>query len=266
MQMALIAPSSMLSLNTRTAISLVLPRLLQTKDQISHFRNTGSYKILDNGAAEGELTDFNKLLQMAIEIAADEVVLPDVLSNCAETMTLAVKTAEACKRHPRFKYMGVIQGYSVTEMMKCLDVFASLEHITAVGIPRITAEALRMTYIRSDMARAITERYPGRFEIHCLGSTRWTHEPEALSLIPEIRSMDTSLPIYLGMQGISIDKCGKETTARPKGFFEYDKPSDQQWELINRNARIYLSWGDPTTSLSDLRELFPVYGGDEVLP
>lgn len=265
MKIALIAPQSMLQLNTRTDVALVLPRMLHDPDTIKYFRDSRVYKILDNGVAEGDQYDFKTILNMAREIRADEVVIPDTLAQANATIRQAVETEALCIEFAEFNYMGVIQGYSIMDMLKCLAVFNDMPHVNVVGIPRITAEALGHRGARSDMVREVLRRYPGRFEIHCLGSTRFTFEPQVLSQYPQIRSMDTSLPIYLGMAGKDLGTIGRTTPARPKEFFDYDKPTTAQWAIIARNCRLYQLWCNPKTPESAMRDMWPEHDRDAVL-
>ena len=98
-----------------------------------------AYKILDNSACElGEGMDFNKVLEAAEIIGADEIVLPDIrqgsysLSKTLEA--LANIDIEAVKAS--YRLAAVVQGTTVEEVLQCAEQILTLKNIDTIMLPK----------------------------------------------------------------------------------------------------------------------------------
>lgn len=198
----------------------------------------GGYKILDNGAAEGYMTDPEELLNCAESIGAQEVVLPDVIGD-------AKATVEAYNALPKYMwdraqgYMAVIQGFTWDDWMYCLDAYENNDDILSIAFPRILnrdnpygrREALNSLYDH-------LKHFP--WEIHCLGASHPADEAKELSAMGFIRGIDTSLPVVYGLEQVSIEQ--GPHIVRKDHFFEVDWIQASQMEVIDDNLRIYNEW------------------------
>jgi hypothetical protein len=256
----LICPTSLLGrYGHLTRYHLLLPHLLEQKKYSEFYlerKRNGSFLTLDNGAAEGLEYGPRHLHTLARAVEADEIVVPDTLGDYLATISKAKALVPFAE--PDFKYMAVVQGSTLDEVIRCLYFFGSapdMMYITCIGIPRhLISINERM---RVNLAEfLIRESYHHRFQIHFLGANRWVREVAALEAVVHdylapnwdsagFRSIDTSTPIYMGLQGKSI-----ETDAwipRPEHFFEtnYDR-----YETVMQNINTYLTWAGDRPILS----------------
>lgn len=207
--------------------------------------------ILDNGAAEGVEFGARRLFSMAESIEANEIVVPDTLEDTVDTISKAKAFVPYAR--PDFKYMAVVQGKNMAEVMRCLFFYSTapdMMYITAIGIPRILCKQNKA--FRTNLAEfIIKEALHTQFQIHFLGQSPWVREVASLAAIVDgheahhwdavgFRGIDTSFPIYMGQQGLHIDD-GGPYKSRPEEYFDWthDRP-----HITMRNVRTYLQWAN----------------------
>lgn len=249
MQVALITPTQMLQTHgNMTLFHMILP------DQLKTFSNNGyytfyrhqaiGYKILDNGAAEGDQVHPVQLIELAQELQVNEVVVPDEMGNTRDTIQKAMEFDHVARRFPtRFKYMGVLQGRTLAQLEMCLEYYIRQPWISTIAFPRILQEywhpLIRLEFIRN-LERIIREAHK---EIHCLGSTRYPQEVRQLAKLGYVRSIDTCVPAELARQGLVLDG-DVQYEGRGQGFFEWTPSNtDLEW-LCNKNYQNYLEWAE----------------------
>jgi hypothetical protein len=216
----------------RTEYQLMLPQLLwderYTAQYAAHCVDPNQYVILDNGAAEGEDWDFDKLLVVADAMRVDELVIPDVLGNAEQTRTLAMECLEYFEHfEPPFKLGVVMQGKSPSEG---LDMIAKLlvdapVRPSVVYIPRlfITEDFLKA---RIYLAEWLHSLHPD-LEIHFLGmSGLFPSEPYAMRQVRFVRGIDTSLPFNYALAGRRV--IGQHNISRPENYFDLQMNWEQQ--------------------------------------
>jgi len=229
---------------------LVLAHLFPQKTYRDFVRGLRGHKILDNGAAE-EQTVFGKdVIEAAWTWEVAEVVVPDVPGNYFETWQAAREFEKFVV--PDFKYMGVAQGNDMSEVMACINGFSFLEYITVLGLPRSLCIEHRMN--RYYLAEIMTERWGSRFNaIHILGSSWWLREVVALTELPLVRGIDTSMPIKMGLHNIDIARTDEHYNTFPtqEDFFNIEAVGSSQEEYIARNVNTFRSWAasSPVSSL-----------------
>ncbi len=172
-----------------------------------------SFKILDNGAYELDSSiSIKDILDIAHNIGADEIILPDHMFDCDKTVEATLNALEeiivAYEKIP-FKLMAVIQGKTPDEYDYCLQVFKKIKEISTIGIPK---KFLRESHPgisrrvcaleRAGYARWIKEHEIPDKDIHLLGLS-W-HLMELQYCKDAVRSCDTNLVAEATKQGISI--------------------------------------------------------------
>ena len=217
---------------------MVLPHLAHQKRYKDFFRqrDKNDYIILDNGAAEEFEFGTKHLFTIANHLGAHEIVVPDALGDTEETLARALAFGRYAD--PKYRYMGVAQGQSFQEVLKCMNAYlemGSLNYITTIGLPRLlTYQDKRM---RVTLAEWIaTNHFDATLEFHALGASNWVKEAMVLSDYPCIRGIDTSMPVYMGLEDLSIHT--DEYIPRPPEFFEVSVPTTQ----ADMNCNIYLLW------------------------
>jgi hypothetical protein len=202
MKLALIPPTSLLQTAKGSDYHLLLPHLFADSTYVDFYRReraNGAYLILDNGVAEGLDYTMEELNQLGQQMMVNEIVLPDVLGNAAETVAKA-QGASAWVRGA-FNYMGVIQGKNPQQLLACAKAFADLPYITTVGIPRHILTSLNAgpeDHYRAQAVRVIRNQFEDRFQIHLLGTN-----PKYIAELMfydvafdrhDVRGVDTSAP------------------------------------------------------------------------
>ena len=221
----------------------MLPHLFRHQKYRDFYRTRskeGDFVIRDHGAAEGLEYGAKHLLTRAGDMNVTEVVVPDTIGDANDTLAKAQYFARYAQ--PEFQYMFVLQGSTSEEVMFCLralDNGNSFSYITTIGIPRHLYSIDK--HFRSTLAEVLLrESFDARYDIHFLGASRWAKEVKYISHLteghPGFRGIDTSLPIYMGLEGRRV---WEDYVQRPKDFFTR---SDDNPGVINGNIDIYLEW------------------------
>lgn len=246
MQVGLIPPKGLenFALGSNFHLALASPKLMARKTYGGMYTRAGrlgDYVILDNGAAENDLVSDYDLLAAAGMIHASEVVAPDVIRSSAGTIKRTTNFVRVGQ--PRYKLMGVPQGINLPEFRKCVKAFADLEEIRVIGIPRHMIATIKHKAIRIDFANWVVETYPGRFEIHLLGTDpTWLAEVKhASKYAPHIRSVDSSLPFNYAIAGHRLDTTDA-IVWRPDLYFDRDWNGKVDPKLVRQNVETLLEW------------------------
>jgi hypothetical protein len=225
-------------LASRTSFHLLLPQLLSDPNYRRHYQSVGGYKILDNGAAEGVRTKMKDLIHLGAVNEVDEIVVPDAMGDADETIKLA-REFESHARRYEVNYMGVVQGRTIPEAVKCATALSFMEYITVLGVPRILANTIHRGF-RANFARTLRFMYDRQLPIHCLGASNNVREVVLLQDEDIIRSTDTSMPFVLAYKGRHIRDA--EYTGRQKKYFDLPLPDLGTRDLMEDNVRTFLEW------------------------
>ncbi len=245
MNVALICPPHLLEkYGTKTKYHLVLPHLFRSQKYLRFYqtKTDKDFIILDNGIAEGFEFGAKHLLTLANEVGADEIVIPDTMGDANDTLAKAQYFARYAQ--PEYQYMFVLQGKTVEEVMFCLnnlDNGAMFTYVTTIGIPR-HFHKIDKNFRFNLTEHLIKEAFNDKFEIHFLGASSWMREvvilAEAVQHIENFRGIDTSMPIYMGLEGFHIND-QFPWIPRPENFFNR---TDDNAKLVQGNIDTYLDW------------------------
>lgn len=158
------------------------------------------FVILDNGAFEtGESIPSDKYLQVISKVRPNMIVLPDVVNDASSTIHECSEflTTVAPMFNSDLQFMGVLQGESTTDYMKCLDFYISSSSVNTIGIPYHLF--YRPKFIIKNEINAICKERG--LNIHILGLPNPTEVLE-LKHFSQVTSLDTSLPIVSGMYNL----------------------------------------------------------------
>jgi hypothetical protein len=242
MDLSIISPPKCLELSdlVRPGFGMVLPEgIILSPDYVRFYREFEGYTILDNGIVEGRQFTGVELHHMAYEVGAQCVVVPDQFRDADTTIRLARDFER--HRNPELDYMGVLQGLDLADVLSCLNYYNTQEWITHIGLPRILCEFHKMQRtILVQMIRREQEKGNYRdFKIHALGGSPWLREVIALADIG-CDSMDTSLPVVLGLEGFGLDH---EYISRKPDFMEQDVDRNSlRWRILLDNCATFHSW------------------------
>lgn len=166
------------------------------------------FVIVDNGAAEGEMFDFDQVVGWAKRIGAAEVVMPDVLKRASDTLHMWMSTAPWELLEPKMR-MIVPQGNGWAEWIDCAekmyDIMRREGGFTSWGLPKHLerlsgGRAWAVGWLKS---RGLLDDH----EVHMLGA--WGSPVNeiyaATTIYKDIRGIDTGAPIAYAARGLIID-------------------------------------------------------------
>lgn len=226
MKLALIPPKCFIDDIFRTDYQLVVPGT-NSIDSYREARKRGDFIILDNGAPEGKALDNHGLLNLAVSLMPQEIVIPDVMQNMGGTLTKLDEFESfifETQYNLEFSFMGVVQGDNMNDIIACLHEYNKRAWIHTIGIPRHLIDTLGEPGIRATIATEIHRTYGSRFAIHLLGTnsnyirelSRFKREfAEA-----NVRGVDTSAPFNYANVGKFIDHWDR--IARPGNYFDLE--------------------------------------------
>lgn len=254
MLLGLIPPNCMHESILDGTINLLLP--WQLRDLPTDFIQQAltSYTILDNGAAEGSTAGLNELDSLLTKYfdpegagEIDELVLPDKLQDCEATRTFVLEAGSlgplmSWHNDAGVKFMAVAQGKDLAEVMSCVNLYQELDYVDVIGLPRcLNQQFTKQSRLR--LSESLNDDPNYTKPIHCLGSYyHFPREMQSLKWIPQVRSMDTSLPWVYGWQGRFVDgMISSREIARPEDYFNVEYDSVQR-RTSERNVNICLRW------------------------
>lgn len=223
---------------------------LAYREYVKKAVETASWTILDNGAFEGDEIGATDLVDMALNMNINEIVIPDALGDSEETYDKLVNSAETLDTDvwAQKRFMTVVQGESFGECCKLIDdiVFLKSEYaligLKAFGIPKHLGKTTKgsewaQDSIRLRLASYIRHKYDRRFQVHFLGANpRSIHELGYLKSF-EVRSVDTSMPYVYAFQGLDLSDAYVNEfidLERQEGYFD-SEPDSEQDNLIEGN-------------------------------
>ena len=262
MKLASIVPQNYLHMTTEANFHMALAHLIGEpgyEEYTAFFQNRkrGSFCILDNGVIEGNPMPIETIIDRAILIGADEIVLPDAYKDGPATVHMvedALKVLiERFGDHGwPFKLMAVPQGDSAESWLECarllLDEFGL--YIDTIGIPKHLIDTAGSRDARLYAISDLADSYGNLegYEIHLLGC--WKTPLEVLTIakaseqgiIPTVRSCDSAIPYVYARHGLRFSDDDRPDT----------DPIDFKKGYCNEMLLLYnlIAWqcvGDPSS-------------------
>ena len=207
MKIALECPTSLLGdIQPLADFDWILAHLvLQDKKYAEFYTKSKRFKVLDNSVNELlEPCSFEDLSRAAEVVEPNLVVSPDFLGNYSMTKQAL---GESIKVFGLERVYPVVQGDSASSAFECLDYILSLG-FDRVAVPYDilsdrSAEPEHMAGRRLGIVSGIIHKVPIGFHIHLLGFN--TIEELELHNRGWVRSVDTGVPIMMGLQGKRLD-------------------------------------------------------------
>lgn len=191
----------------------------------------GHFTIVDNGAAEPEENrlDFDIIAHAALEMKADEIILPDKLRDFKWTIKHSCSEA-VLNQVPRTKRFVVPQGRDWDEWTRCLIDLVLIADPVTIGLAKWLEElphgrAYGMSIIKS-------HGYHKDYNIHMLGvHSQPIAEAKAVAeIFPGVRGIDTGAPVAYAQHSETIGD-------RVHFSLDWDKLAPT--EFIRINIRVY---------------------------
>lgn len=244
MKVAHILPQAHLNTQKDNDYHMVLPSWCHEPRYVQWFQNAKGYKILDNGAAENDEQDWDRLFRLADEIGVNEIVIPDVMGDTDASIGKAAVFLEEAKKRGlsgKYKFGAVVHGSTMEEVVMCYTAYAINKFkasIDLIYLPRIIANNVHHD-IRINLLKAIDSGTIDAFfpEIHCLGASLNLKEVMHLKTT-SCRGIDTSAVGTSTYRDIDIRK-DATYRSRSEDYFEATLNTyllDENLEFYNKLA------------------------------
>jgi len=196
--------------------------------------NEGKFVLMDNGAAEGAQLPVHELLKMYETIKPTEIVLPDTLNDCVDTLRKTLAFVHEHKSLP-YRFMGVPQGKDFDEWCACVEVMLREPRINTIGISKFLNIATGEDEIRfhacAYIAKVASELGRRDIEVHLLGCDEGPYMVGQIQeLFPLVRGCDSAFAFIATQANVEIT----EETERPKGEIDFIEGTVPYDELAKR--------------------------------
>jgi len=179
---------------------IIASTCLEYPEYLDYFMDVQSknprFTILDNGAFEtGEAIDDKEYIELARKLRPDVLVVPDVYKNNPATGKRAIRFIKTWNTNPiaDVDLMGVLQGNTWDGLVSAYNVIYK-PFCKYIGLPYATGVD-RYQFLKA---------HPEIDNVHILGAPTLT-EIYGLTLLPNVISIDSSLPVKCAKDGLHIE-------------------------------------------------------------
>lgn len=238
MKVATIVPQQFLDMTRADDYHMCLAHLIDQPgyEPYTHFfkqigRLPYNHLIMDNGLIEGRPQPIEVLVDRALLVDADELVLPDVFRDRAKTYAAVVDALNnpvINKLRGKAGFMAVAQGATLEEWVESAKDLMKLP-IRSLGVPKVLCSLPGGTtptgwLNRLDVLKAIEPyRQNNNIAIHLLGcwdtplEAKMISKAEAEGVISPIRGIDSALPYVFTRAGMKMSE-GERPDSSPIDF------------------------------------------------
>jgi len=217
MKLALECPTSMLNdIQPLADFDWILAhKVLEDKEYRKYYSESKRFKVLDNSVNELlEPVNLNSLNLAAGWVNPNLIVAPDYLGDVRKTREALDETIYMLGKG---RVLPVVQGKDLGEVLDLLKTLLSLG-LERVAVPYDILSSredssVMMAGNRLKVVNSIIGKVPIRFEIHLLGMT--TIEELENHNRGWVKSIDTGVPVMMGLKGYRLDVDRLENKKRP---------------------------------------------------
>lgn len=206
---------------------ILVNRFLDDEVYAAYYRNSDNIKFVDNSVTElGEPMNLDDLEKVMSDANANYVVSPDWIGDYEKTIGAY---PECAKRFGKERTIGVLQGSTPEEALKCLDIYEN----PLISIPyRVGgSEKGDPDWLKALRRQLVVAHIPADRMIHLLGfntldELRWYVNR------PNIWGIDTDVPIRAGLLTKDFDEFDRTQVTD-------DIPLNQEnWAGVCRNIAL----------------------------
>ena len=248
MQAGIAAPVSLLwSCASQGHYHMALSNLILKSEAYRAFykamSDRGDFVSVDNGVVEeGKPLEFSEVLRAAHMVHAKEVVLPDLIGDGCDSLEETLRglewlRAEGCIND--FVWLGVPHGTTATEWFYTYCRLLACLEISTIGLSMFDAPAFpkgrpQLVDTLEKLGMVDSER-----DYHILGCVSDIREAANLNR-PWVRSMDTGVPVRLGIKGVWHPRLCAAALAPIVSHRDFDFFGDYLMkEAIQHNIDVY---------------------------
>jgi hypothetical protein len=216
---------------------MCLAHLVKNKKYASFYGRMaaeGKFVLMDNGAAEGNQLSPSELITMYSFINPTEIVLPDTLNDCVDTLRKTLTFVHVYSNLP-YRFMGVPQGKNFDEWCACVEVMLREPRINTIGVSKFLNIATGNEEIRfhacAYIQKLIEELGRRDIEVHLLGCDEGPAiVKEIQTLFPFVRGCDSAFAYIATQANVEIT----EETERPSGEIDFINGMVEHQDLAKR--------------------------------
>jgi hypothetical protein len=211
-------------------------------------KQENTFIIMDNGLIEGDPRPISELLNKAIDIGADELILPDVFRNSKATLYAVEEATMYLAAHytefGEMGFMAVPQGETLEQWLSCAVLLLENPAVSCLGVPKVLVDIVgrdgRYIAIKQLMDRV--GDLGGR-DLHLLGCWRTPLEVSIIAKaieqgdLPEIRGVDSAIAYVAARSNLKLN-AGDRPDSHPIDF------ADGKIENLTMLAYNCLLWRD----------------------
>jgi len=210
--------------------------VLTDETYAEYYRNSDRLKFVDNSVnEEGEPVSLEEMEEVFKLVNGNYIVSPDWIGDATRTIEAY---GECVERFSREVVVGVVQGVTFKEAMACLNIYES----GVLSIPYDICSSKEDPPWLMGLRRALlVSNIPSDRIIHLLGFTSldefYWYEGK-----PNVYSIDTGIPVLLGLQGMDIlDPLGKKDKPTYNEMQKFEL-GQKEWTAICRNIALLRKW------------------------
>lgn len=206
-------------------------KVLEDERYTGYYKKSGNTKFVDNSVNElGEPLPIDKLREAFDKVGGTYVVSPDYIGDADKTIASYL---ECIKVFPKEQVAGVIQGPTFVDAFECLRTYKGGFICVPYDLCSVKTDPPWLMALRRTLFIAHVPRDQS-FIVHLLGFTS-LDEFYWYQANPIVSSIDTGVPILLGLQGLDIlDPLASKETPTFAGLEKLEL-TQKAWTAIIRN-------------------------------
>lgn len=233
MRLALECPNSMLEMVQPFAdFDWLLGHKFKEEGYIDYFRGTGNTKFIDNSVNElGEPLGVPELKELVKEFPSCYVVAPDW---CGEARRTVEAYRECVKEFGKERTIGVVHGKTFSDAFECVEVYGP----GWISVPYdVCSTKDDPPWVMALRRALVVTNIPTDRVIHLLGFIS-LDEFYWYQSRPNVVSIDTGVPILLGLQGGDILEPLESKKGPTLNEMEKLQLDQKGWTAICRNIAL----------------------------
>lgn len=231
MRLALECPTPLLDMIQPFAdFDFILANLMKSdKAYADYYKKSTNYKMLDNGVTEtGEPLPIEEIHEIASELGVDLVIARDWIGDYEKT---ARGYMESVKKFGESMVVGVLQGSSPEEALKCLNFISPKSPMIMVPYHVGGSDRRKDSWLMALRRTLVVAHIPADRSVHLLGFTTLAELSWYVGR-PNVVSIDTDVPVKAGLVVQDIDDFDRSAKVTATSL------TKESWAAVCRNIAL----------------------------
>ncbi len=177
-------------------------KAIEDEKYSAFYKESTKIKVVDNSVNEvGEPLPLEEMDKAVEAVGGNFIVAPDWIGDSNKTLSVL---SECVKKYGVQKTIAVVQGATFEEAIFCLNSILAIQGIQRIAIPYdISSDKKDLPSLMALRRALLVSNIPNTVYVHLLGFTD-INEFIWYRSKPHVSSIDTGVPIMLGLQGADI--------------------------------------------------------------